>query len=66
MKTQTYLISGVSYQMTAEQAQRMAVGALTDNDLQSIEVHVGEDRWPGGRVSLATYWANNRFAGDQK
>jgi hypothetical protein len=65
MKTQTYVISGVSHQMTAEQAQRMADGKLTDGDLQSIEVHVGEDRWPGGRVSLATYRANNRFSGDR-
>jgi hypothetical protein len=66
MKTQTYEINGVSHQMTAEQAQRMAVGALTDNDLQSIEVHVGEDRWLGGRVSLLTYQTNSRFADDRK
>lgn len=62
MGTLAYEIGGVGVQITEDCATRWNGGTVTEDDLLTIEVIAGEDRWPGGRPSMKTVRDNERFA----
>jgi hypothetical protein len=57
-----YEIGGVSCWMTKDAAERWNSADTTNDDMQSIEVYCGENRWPGDRPSMHTVFSDERFA----